>query len=112
MDISYHVVTSWQKRFGDYEMARSKIRESYQRGFNVEVIGKRKSARFDPSRGSIFATSGDTIKTVMFVENQRIKYKDDVWCRGCGRRVNVSTICSDCGSEYHVYNGSEFSVDW
>lgn len=112
VQIPGHAVMAWQKRFASVGRAKSKIREAYEDGIEVSVEGKSSKARFHPQTGAILVVRGETIKTVLFVENQLIHYKDDVYCANCGNGLSRSRECPRCGCELHTHDGIEFKVDW
>lgn len=112
LKVPHHPVVAWQKRFGDIQNARMKVHQAYERGFKVSVRGKTKKGYFDPESKAIVIVKHGVAKTVLFAENQELKYKEDVYCHGCGNRVNNSKECPGCGSETHRYKNMLFDVDW
>lgn len=112
VNIPGHAVMAWQKRFASVGRAKAKIREAYENGMDVSVEGKSSKAKFHPGTGAVLVVRGGTIKTVLFVENQLIHYKEDVYCANCKNRVSRSEECPRCSCQLHNYDGVEFKVDW
>lgn len=110
--VSHHAVLAWQKRFDDIEDVRQKIREVHDKGLRVSVEGKSERAVFDPKAGSILIVRNGSVRTVLFVENQKVWYDDYVECANCGNRLNSSEECPRCGCDTHKFGDEEFDVDW